>query len=141
MKRVLTFIPVLAFFAALVVANAFPRQRNTPGPQGNNRTLAGFLVKAELRNGVQITFPAAPSLSKDVPHNGPVARNRGKTLIVLFFVLQLTQCARLDREILVVRGKAAKQDQEEGSELYRYGGWWVQNVKYAVCSSPFLIRL
>jgi hypothetical protein len=76
----------------------------------------------------------------DVPHNGPVARNKGKTLLVLHFELQLTQCARLDREILVVRGKIARQDEEKDSEPYRYGGWWVEDAKYTVCSSPALSR-
>lgn len=147
MKRALPLIPVLAFFAAFPVANAFPKQRNAPLPQGSNRTLAGFLVKAELRNGAQITFPAPPSLSipgvhssMEVPHNGPVARNKGKTLLVLYFELQLTQCARLDREILVVRGKIATQDEEKDSELYRYGGWWVEDAKYTLCRPPALSR-
>jgi|SRR5215472_370460 len=137
MRPALTLIPVLAFSTALPVANAFPKQRNAPLPHGSNRTLAGFLVKAELRNGVQITFPAAPNLSIDVPHNGPVARNKGKTLLVLYFELQLTQCARLNREIMVVRRKTANQD-EGDSTLYRYGAWWVEDAKYTTCSSPAL---
>jgi len=59
MKRALTLILVFAFLAALPVASVFPKQRNAPLPQERNRTLVGFLVKAELRNGAQITFPAA----------------------------------------------------------------------------------
>ena len=147
MKRALTLILVFAFLAALPVASVFPKQRNAPLPQERNRTLVGFLVKAELRNGAQITFPAPPSLSipgahsaLEVPHNGPVARNKGKTLLVLYFKLQLTQCAQLDREVLVVRGKIAKQDQEENSEVYSYGGWWVEDAKYTLCRPPALSR-
>ncbi|HKW65381.1 MAG TPA: hypothetical protein VJN89_22710 [Candidatus Acidoferrum sp.] len=71
----------------------------------------------------------------DIPHNGPVARNKGKTLLVLHFELQLTQCARLDSEVLVVQGKTSNQDKEE-SALYSYGGWWVEDAKYTTCGTP-----
>jgi len=59
-----------------------------PARPGIPETRAGFLVKAETRNGAIITFPAAPNQSGDVPRNAPVARNKGKTLLVLHFELR-----------------------------------------------------
>ncbi|HYL65319.1 MAG TPA: hypothetical protein VE077_22100 [Candidatus Methylomirabilis sp.] len=119
-------------------------QRVPPPVQpGNRETRAGYLVKAEMRNGAIITFPAAANQSMDVPSNGPVARNKGKTLLVLHFELQLKHCARLEREVMVVRENLATESQEgnglEG-KTYRYGGWWVEDAKYALCGPPVLAR-
>lgn len=105
----------------------------------NRETRAGFLVKAEMRNGAIITFPAAPNQQGDVPHNAPVARNKGKTLLVLHFELRLKQCARLDREVMLVREELATESQEGnglGGKTYRYGGWWVEDAKYSLCGPP-----
>ena len=102
-------------------------------------TRAGFLVKAETRNSAVITFPAIPNVRGDVPHNGPVARNKGKTLVVLHFEVTGTRCVPLDREVLVVRENLSKETQEgdvpEG-KIYRYGGWWVEDARYTSCGSP-----
>ena len=106
---------------------------------GNRETLAGFLVKAEMRNGAIITFPAAPNQQMDVPSNGPVARNKGMTLLVLHFEVHLKQCVRLEREVMVVRENLAAESQEGNgleAKTYRYGGWWVENAKYALCGRP-----
>jgi hypothetical protein len=109
-----------------------------PARPGIPETRAGFLVKAETRNGAVITFPAAPNQSEDVPHNAPVARNKGKTLLVLQFELRLKKCARLEREVLVVRENLAETQEGNAPEdkIYRYGGWWVENAKYSLCGRP-----
>jgi hypothetical protein len=103
-----------------------------------DETRAGFLVKAETRNGAIITFPAAANQPQDVPHNAPVARNKGKTLLVLHFELRHNQCVRLDREVLVVRENLAETQEGTALEgkIYRYGGWWVEDAKYSPCGRP-----
>lgn len=106
-------------------------------------TGAGYLVKAETRNSAIITFPAAPALAQDVPHNGPVGRNKGKTLLVLHFELRHAECVRLDREALVVRENLAKETQEGAvsqGRSYRYGGWWVEDAKYSLCGPPSMAQ-
>jgi hypothetical protein len=129
---------ILCIICATGVALA-SQQGEPPVRQGISETRAGYLVKAELRSGAVITFPAAPNQPMDVPHNAPIARNKGKTLLVLHFELRLTKCARLDREVLVIRENVARETQEgdvpEG-KIYRYGGWWVENAKYTLCSRP-----
>jgi hypothetical protein len=115
---------ILWILCATGIALASQRVPPTVRP-ANRETRAGYLVKAEMRNSAIITFPAAPNQSMDVPSNGPVARNKGKTLLVLHFELRLKQCARLDREIVVVRENLATESQEgNGPEgkTYRYGG-------------------
>jgi len=110
-------------------------------------TRAGYIVKAETRNSAIITFPAAPTRPPtqpgDVPHNAPVARNKGKTLLVLHFELRHAECVGLDREVLVVRENLATQTQDgnvpEG-RTYRYGGWWVEDARYTLCGPPPLAQ-
>jgi hypothetical protein len=113
---------------------------------GNRETLAGYLVKAEMRSGAIITFPGAPKSPNerwDPASNGPVARNKGKTLLVLHFEVRLKQCVRLDREVMVVRENLATENQEgnglEG-KTYRYDGWWVEDAKYKLCGRPALAQ-
>ena len=123
---------------------AFASQKGSPPVrQGINETHASFLVKAELHNSAMITFPATPNQPMDVPHNGPVARNKGKTLLVFQFEVTGTRCVPLDREVLVVRENLAKETQEgDASEgkIYRYGGWWVEDARYTLCGPPDLAR-
>lgn len=117
-----------------------------PVRPGNRETRAGFLVKAEMRNGAIITFPGAPKSVNpewDPPSNRPVARNKGKTILVLHFELRLKQCAKLDRELMAVRENLATDSQEgNGPEgkTYLYGGWWVENAKYTLCGPPALAQ-
>jgi hypothetical protein len=133
-------VPNAIFCVICATAVALASQQvPPPARQGVSNTLVGYLVKAELRSGAQITFPAAPNQPQDVPHNAPVARNKGKTLLVLHFELRLTRCARLDREALVVRENLANETQEGNvpeAKIYRYGGWWVQGAKYVLCGRP-----
>lgn len=121
--------------ASIALASA---QIPKPASPGNRETLAGFLVKAETRSGAIITFPAAANHPMDVPSNGPVARNQGKTLLVLHFEVHLKQCVRLDREVMVVRENLTENQEGNGLEAktYRYGGWWVEQAKYALCGRP-----
>ncbi len=129
----------LALSAICVSVAPLAGQKLPPVRPGIVETRAGFLVKAELRDGTIITFPAVPNQPQDVPYNGPVGANKGKKLLVLHFELRLLQCVRLDREILEVREKAGGEV-EEGSQEYRYGGWWVENAKYSLCGRPALAQ-
>lgn len=133
-------LPNLLLGIICVTGVALAFQKGSPLQQGLNETVAGYLVKAELRNSAQITFPGAPSQPiKDVPHNGPVGRNKGKTLLILHFELRHAQCVRLDHGVLVVRQNLAQETQEgdvPDGKIYRYGGWWVEEARYTLCSPP-----
>lgn len=132
-------LPKVILWILCATGIALASQQVPPTVQPANReTRAGYLVKAEMRNSAIITFPAAPSQPGDVPHNAPVARNKGKTLLVLHFELRLKQCARLDREVEVV-GENLEGNGPEG-KTYRYGGWWVEDAKYTLCGSPALAQ-
>jgi hypothetical protein len=127
---------ILCIICATGVALASQQVPPTVRPE-TRETRAGYLVKAETRNSAIITFPAAPA--QDVPHNGPVARNKGKTLLVLHFELRHAECVPLDREVMLVRENLAKETQEgDGTEgrKYRYGGWWVEDARYTLCGPP-----
>jgi hypothetical protein len=128
---------ILCIICATGVALA-SQHGEPPVRQAIPETRAGFLVKAETRNGAIITFPAAANQLQDVPHNAPVARNKGKTLLVLHFELRHNQCVRLDREVLVVRENLAETHEGNALEgkIYRYGGWWVEAAKYSPCGRP-----
>src|SRR5208282_3395339 len=94
---------------------------------GAKETSLGFLVRAELRRGTQITFPAPPSApgNERAAHNGPVAGDKGTLLLKLHFELGHGGCVKLDRDRLLL---------EDGDEhSYRYGGWWVEDAQYSVC--------
>lgn len=100
-----------------------------------------------MRNSAIVTLPGAPKSAEnprwDPPSNGPVARNKGKTLLVLHFELRVKQCARLDREVMVVRENIAAENQEGNgleAKTYRYGGWWVEEAKYTPCGPPALAQ-
>lgn len=132
------FLPTVILCISCATGIAFASQKASPPVrQGINETRAGYLVKAELRNSALITFPATPNQPMDVPHNAPVGRNKGKTLLVLQFEVTSNGCVPLDREVLVVRQNLAKETQEgdvpEG-KIYRYGGWWVEDARYTLCS-------
>jgi len=106
-------VPNLVLGIVCVTGVALASQQVPPTVRPETReTRAGYLLKAETRNSAIITFPAAPTQPRDVPHNAPVARNKGKTLLVLHFELRHAECVPLDREVLVVRENLSKETQE-----------------------------
>lgn len=138
-------VPNLVLGIVCVTGVALASQQVPPTVRPETReTRAGYLLKAETRNSATITFPAAPTQPRDVPHNAPVARNKGKTLLVLHFELRHAECVPLDREVLVVRENLSKETQEgdvPGGKTYRYGGWWVEQARYTLCGPPPLAQV
>jgi hypothetical protein len=119
--------------AATAQQEPFPRK--TPPPRAAGRgeeTALGFIIKAELRLSAQITFPAAPTQPKDIPHNGPIARNKGMALLILHFELQHGHCVPLSRDTVLVK--------DGNDKTYSYGGWWVDQAKYTLCGRPDFAR-
>lgn len=133
---------LIAMFAlsATMRAQIGPPPKTLPPRQGPTQTALGYLIRAEITRGTQITFPAPHDRlgrKEGIERNGPVASAKGKSLLVLHFEVTRSQCLRLDRDVLLVKSGETdrKGEGSGGGKVYRYGGWWVDDAQYSICDT------